>query len=169
MRPLTLIPAIHRAAHAIGTFLEADRELPVTQAEAHVLAHLAAHGDSTVGQIHLEFGHKRSTLTSILNRLEARGLITCRVNESDRRSFLIGLTPGGQMLARDVLKKLSQVEEEVLEAFRPADGKNALGVLGAVTSSLEGRLDEPQRTQRTLSKNAKDFLVNNTDPSVRQQ
>lgn len=136
MNPLILIPAIHRAAHAIAAFLEAD-DVPVTQAEAHVLAHLAARGDSTVGQINVEFGHKRSTLTSILNRLEARGLITCRVNESDRRSFLIGLTPAGSLLAQNVLQKLSELEEEILSAFSARDQKSALWVLSAVTTVVE--------------------------------
>lgn len=140
MKPLTLIPAIHRAAHAIATLIDANGKLAVTQAEAQVLAHLAAHGASTVGQIHSEFGHKRSTLTSILNRLEARGLITCSVNESDRRSFLIGLTPAGQMLARDVLKKLSQLEEKILESFPPQDRERAFGILAAVTTATRGEL-----------------------------
>jgi DNA-binding MarR family transcriptional regulator len=134
MNQLTLIPAVHRAAHAIAAFLDSDGDLPVTQAEAHVLAHLSASGDCTVGQIHEEFGHKRSTLTSILNRLEARDLITCRVNDSDRRSFLIGLTPAGQLLADRVLEKLSQLEKEILGAFSPRDQKSALGVLSAVNS-----------------------------------
>ncbi len=130
--PLLLIPALHRAAHAIATFLDAEPDLEVTPAEAHVLAHLADHGDSTVGQIHVELGHKRSTLTSILNRLESRGLITCLVNAEDRRSFMIGLTPTGEMLARAVLEKLQELEHEIFGAFSPHDQKNALWVLTAV-------------------------------------
>jgi DNA-binding MarR family transcriptional regulator len=131
---LVLIPAIHRAAHAIATFLDADANLQVTQAEAHVLAHLASRGDSTVGQIHVEFGHKRSTLTSILNRLEARELITCRVNSADRRSLLIGLTATGQKIAASILEKLQEFENEILGAFSPRDQKNAAWVLAAVTT-----------------------------------
>lgn len=132
-----LIPAIHRAAHSIETFLDADPHLGVTQAEAHVLAHLAAHGDSSVGQIHVEFGHKRSTLTSILNRLESRELITCKVNPRDRRSLMIGLTPHGESLAQTVLDRLERLEAEILAAFSPRDQKNALWVLTAVNTVVE--------------------------------
>ena len=134
---LILIPAIHRAAHAIATFLAGDPNLQVTQAEAHVLAHLASDGDSTVGQIHSHFGHRRSTLTSILNRLEAGELITCRVNEADRRSLLIGLSPAGKTLARTVLEKLQTLEKEILEGYAPRDRKNALSVLEAVSTAVE--------------------------------
>ena len=137
MTQLALIPAIHRAAHAIGAFLEADAALPVTQAEAHVLAHLAARGRCTVGQIHAEFGHKRSTLTSILNRLEERALITCEVNESDRRSLTIGLTPSGAPLAQSIFDELLALEQEVLTAFSSRDQKSALWVLLAVKTVVE--------------------------------
>lgn len=134
---LLLIPAIHRAAHAIATFLDADPDLAVTQAEAHVLAHLAARGRCTVGQIHAEFGHKRSTLTSILNRLEERSFITCQVNEADRRSLMIDLTPPGELLATAILKKLTELEQEILGAFSPRDQKTALWVLTVVNTVVD--------------------------------
>jgi DNA-binding MarR family transcriptional regulator len=82
----------------------------------------------------VEFGHKRSTLTSILNRLEARELITCRVNSADRRSLLIGLTATGQKIAASILEKLQEFENEILGAFSPRDQKNAAWVLAAVTT-----------------------------------
>ena len=140
MKPLTLIPAIHRAAHAIATFVDADTSLPVTQAEAHVLAHLAARGDCTVGEIHKEFGHKRSTLTSILNRLEDRSLITCQVNLADKRSLMIGLTQAGNALADHILSQLAALEAEIMGAFSPRDQKNALWVLTAVRTVVEKEL-----------------------------
>lgn len=135
--PVILIPAIHRAAHAIATFLGAEPYLGVTQAEAHVLAHLAAHGNSSVGQIHAEFGHRRSTLTSILNRLEEREMITCAVNPRDRRSLMIGLTPRGELLAHSVLAKVQDLEKEILRVFSPREQKTALEVLAAVTTVVE--------------------------------
>jgi DNA-binding MarR family transcriptional regulator len=134
---LTLIPAIQRAAHSIAAFLESDPNLPVTQAEAHVLAHLAARGSCTVGQIHAEFGHKRSTLTSILNRLEERGLITCQVNQSDRRSLMIGLTHAGEVLARVILNELLALETEIVSAFSARDQKSALWILTAVKTVVD--------------------------------
>lgn len=134
---LTLIPAIHRAAHAIASFLDADPELKVTQAEAHILAHLSEQGDSSVGQIHLAFGHKRSTLTSILNRLEDRALVTCRVHPKDRRSLVIGLTAAGETFALEVHQKLLELEQEILGAFSARDQKSALWLLTAVKTVAE--------------------------------
>lgn len=131
---LALIPAIHRAAHAIAAYVDAETNMKITQSEAHILAHLAAHGSSSVGQIYSAFGHKRSTLTSILNRLEDRGLVTCTVHETDKRSFLIGLTPDGEILAHGIHRKLKELEEEILGAFSPRDQNSALWLLTAVTT-----------------------------------
>jgi DNA-binding MarR family transcriptional regulator len=101
--------------------LDRAADLGVTQAEAHVLSHLAAHGPSTVGEIHQAFGHKRSTLTSVLDRLEARELITREVHAEDRRSFIVALTRQGRALATKAADHLEQIEAEVRKRFTRAD------------------------------------------------
>ena len=87
----SLIVAIHRMTHQLAIALERG-ELGVDQPEAHVLSHLAEHDEATVTEIHRTFGHKRSTLTSVLDRLEAKGLIERVVNTADRRSFIIKMS-----------------------------------------------------------------------------
>lgn len=131
---LRLIPALQRAEHALSAFIDAQTNLRLTPSDAFVLAHLATHGPSSVGQIYSAFGHKRSTLTSILNRLEDRELVTCTVHEVDKRSFLIDLTPRGEMIARDIYEKLVNLEAEILRAFPSRDQKNILELLSAVTA-----------------------------------
>lgn len=70
-------PSRERAPHLIGIYVERSAgELGITQAEAHVLAELYRHGPTQIATLHREFGHKRSTLASILDRLERRKLIT---------------------------------------------------------------------------------------------
>ena len=109
----TLVFAIHRMTHEIAVALE-RANLGVSQAEAHILAHLAENGDSTVGDIHRTFGHKRSTLTSILDRLEARQLIERVLNSRDRRSLLVKLTDSGKPVARAVRAWMRRLENDVM-------------------------------------------------------
>jgi DNA-binding MarR family transcriptional regulator len=85
----------------------------VTQAEAHVLAQLHRHGAQTVGELQRRFGHKRSTLTNVLDRLDLRGLIERRVNPHDRRSFIVATTREGGRAARQVTRVLDDLEREV--------------------------------------------------------
>ena len=107
-----LVFAIHRMTHEIAVALE-RADLGVNQPEAHILAHLVQNGDSSVAEIHRTFGHKRSTLTSVLDRLEARELIRREVHPQDRRSFVINLTDAGARVARDVHAWLQHLEANV--------------------------------------------------------
>ena len=142
--PLELIPHIHRATHRIGMWLEKNESLGVTQAEAHLLAHLAASGPSTVGDLHRSLGHRRSTLTSVLDRLEARALIVRDVAPGDRRSFVVALTSKGSTLAEKTLRALAAMERVVLRELEKAE-------MQAVTSALE-RIGHTEETARAIKK-----------------
>lgn len=126
---LRLIPHIHRATHRIGLHVAGLDDPSVNQAEAHVLAHLAASGASTVGDVHRAFGHKRSTLTSILDRLERRKLIVRTSDARDRRTFLIGLTGPGLSAARRVVAHLAAFEAKALKGATQEDVRTFLRVL----------------------------------------
>jgi DNA-binding MarR family transcriptional regulator len=107
-----MIGDIERAAHLIGAHI--DRAgLGVTQAEAHVLAQLARHGPATVGELHRTFGHKRSTLTSVLDRLEERGYVTRTVNPQDGRSLIVTTTRAGGRVAKHVMRVLDELEDAI--------------------------------------------------------
>jgi DNA-binding MarR family transcriptional regulator len=128
-----MIAEIERAAHLIGVQLEhAASDLGLTQAEAHVLAQLARRGSLTVGDLHREFGHKRSTLTNVLDRLETRSLVERSVNPGDRRSFVVSLTVDGERVARRVAAILDQLERAVGGEVQARD----LAGVRAVASAL---------------------------------
>lgn len=110
---LEIIFSIHRTTHRIGLFIQ--RHMPgLTQAEAHILCHLHESGDSTISDLHRAFAHKRSTLTSVLDRLVASGLVTREPSEKDRRSFLVELTAAGRKKAAKVHRLLESLEAGVL-------------------------------------------------------
>jgi DNA-binding MarR family transcriptional regulator len=93
----------------------------VSQGEAHVLAQLESEGPSTISVLHSAFAHRRSTLTSILDRLVAAGLVQREVHAADRRSFLISLTPRGHLLASKIHRALARLETDVGRHVGAAD------------------------------------------------
>lgn len=111
---LQLIPNVHRATHRIGLEIARCPGVSVNQGEAHILAHLHGQGESSIAELHRALAHKRSTLTSILDRLAERKLITRAVDPSDRRSFRIQLTPEGAHAAARIHDQLEAIEKEVL-------------------------------------------------------
>jgi DNA-binding MarR family transcriptional regulator len=111
-----VILELQRATHAAGVHLEELlADAGISQGEAHVLALLADSAAHTVGELQRDLGHRPSTLTGILDRLESRGLIRRALNEADRRSFLVSLTRTGQTAARSVMSALRQIEQSALE------------------------------------------------------
>jgi DNA-binding MarR family transcriptional regulator len=117
---LRLVPPVHRATHRIGLLLQASG-LGVDQGEAHVLAQLAEAGPCSIAALNEAFAHRRSTLTSILDRLESRGLLRREAHPGDRRSFLVRPTTRGRALARRVHAALAKLETGVARQVSPAD------------------------------------------------
>ena len=128
---LRLILQIHRTTHQIGLYIERSG-LGLNQGEAHILAYLASAGDSTVGELHKAFAHKRSTLTSVLDRLAEHRLIRREVRSEDRRSFVVSLTPAGKALARKIHRHLATLEKAALRGAGPGKTKAFADVIGAV-------------------------------------
>jgi DNA-binding MarR family transcriptional regulator len=142
--PLRLIPEIHRATHRIGIYLENIPDLGITQGEAHILSHLAAAGDSTIAELHRALAHRRSTLTSILDRLAARGFITRDTGAKDRRTFVVGLTKKGKKVAAEVYRELAQLEAQALARI----SRENLRSLNSVLQSLEAAAELPLPRKR---------------------
>jgi len=130
--PLRFVHPVHRATHRIGLYLDNLREPGLTQGEAHILALLAHRSPAKVADLHRGLAHKRSTLTSILDRLASRRLVTRAVGKTDRRTFLVTLTTKGRKLARRISRHLSDLERSVIARVTAADIKGFNNVVIAL-------------------------------------
>jgi DNA-binding MarR family transcriptional regulator len=142
--PLQIIHPVHRATHRIGLYLEDLGERGLTQGEAHILAILADSGSATIAELHRGLAHKRSTLTSILDRLAARNFVRREVGEIDRRTFVVSLTRRGRQLARRVSRHLAALERAVRRRVRAADLEAFEKVIAAVTEEAQRGVQRKQ-------------------------
>ncbi|MGZ3663893.1 MAG: MarR family winged helix-turn-helix transcriptional regulator [Ktedonobacterales bacterium] len=132
-----IVPAIERATHMMALWIERTfGDLRLTQAEAHVLAYLASHALCTINDLHRSFGHKRSTLTSILDRLEERGWIARAGHPTSRRLVLVELTEAGREVAQRVTEALHALESRVLARTGDTDAAAFLRVLRVLEEEL---------------------------------
>ncbi len=138
VRRLSLVPGVHRATHRIGLWLEAAQPpLDVTQGEAHLLAHLAEAGACSVAELHRAFAHKRSSLTTYLDRLEGRGYVSRTPHPADRRSFLVSLTASGSSAAARVHRRLGALEAAALRRLSERDIHALRAALQALQDATE--------------------------------
>ena len=133
-KPLRLIPEVHRATHRIGIFLDS---LGITQGEGHILSHLAASGDTSIAELHRALAHRRSTLTSILDRLAERRFITRESDPKDRRSFIVRLCARGKAVAARVHHELARIEESALKGVNGRQSQSVVKVLQALEKSAD--------------------------------
>jgi DNA-binding MarR family transcriptional regulator len=77
----------------------------------------------------------------MLDRLELRKLVSRRSNASDRRSWMIDVTPDGKALAERLRKEYTTFEEQLLKRIKARDlqGFEAVtAVIGDVTNVALG-------------------------------
>jgi DNA-binding MarR family transcriptional regulator len=132
-----IIPALERATHAVALWVErAFGEPRLSQAEAHVLAYLAAHAPCPINDLHHSFSHKRSTLTSLLDRLEHRGWVRRAAHPTSRRLVQIELTAAGHQVAARVAAAVSELEQHLRARVGARDAATFLSVLHALEEEL---------------------------------
>src|SRR5205823_8115160 len=105
----------------------------------HLLAHLHRADGCSIGDLHLAFAHKRSTLTSYLDRLEAARLVRRLLRPEDRRSFSVELTAKGRRAARAVHSRLAALERRVRKKAKAKDLTGYHAVLAAIERGVAER------------------------------
>ena len=111
--------------------------LNVTDLEVHVLWHLR-NGGRTPAELLQAFGIQPSTLTGVLDRLETRGLIGRSRHPTDRRSYLLMLTPAGKRAALTVRQVLDGFEADVRKRTGAEELTSFFAVVDAIDEVIGG-------------------------------
>lgn len=110
---------LHRAAQHMRAGLdEAAKAHGLSGARDWIVLSALAAGPR---QTQLALGHSlgvdKTTMTSLLDRMEARGLITRSTDRHDRRARIPELTDRGERVQREVASARDQVEADLLGGF----------------------------------------------------
>lgn len=80
----------------------------------------------------------KSTITSLLSKMERQGLVRREAHHSDKRSVRIYLTDLGKEKAFQVEKVFLSVDELAVREISPEDREKLLQLLRSVLTALEG-------------------------------
>jgi MarR family transcriptional regulator, organic hydroperoxide resistance regulator len=81
----------------------------------------------------------KATLTGVVKTLEARGLITRRVSDTDRRLVNLELTPAGATLMRELYPAFNAAEAEVVSGLSPRKLSELTNSLRSIVTDLEAK------------------------------
>lgn len=127
-----------RAAHVIlEEFHSMLRPHRMRVPEWRVLATLSGGESYTVGALARATLFKQPTLSKLLDRLEARGLVRRLPGGTDQRQSLVELTPKGRRRIRPVAAEARRKEAETLARFRPSDVRAFKRLLARFTAGYE--------------------------------
>jgi len=140
-----VVPAEVQAFHArVMSRLMADlagliHEHELTPAQISTLFRLRSR-DLTVSQVGSQLGLTAPTVSHLVDRLAARGLVERRTSAEDARRREIALTPAGLHFLDAFDTGLAASLERLLSGVPAADLERLAGALGAVLA----RLDDPR-------------------------
>ncbi|HEX7421249.1 MAG TPA: MarR family transcriptional regulator [Thermoanaerobaculia bacterium] len=141
MKPLRYLSPIHKSSRQIGVYFERELEgTGILPQEGHLLSYLRSYAPCPVGELVAVFGLRGSTATSVLDRMEERGLIARRDNPEDRRSFLLELTAEGRRLAGLVQGYVEKLESGIRRRVSAADEEGFKAVMAAIAAATEVKI-----------------------------
>lgn len=127
----TALTQLLAATHVVlGSLGRVATEHSLTLGGAHLIVLLPDDGDVQMKTLQAASGNKASTMSSMIDRLEERNLVTRVRSRHDRRSVEVGLTPDGRRIAADIRSALSAEATRLAEAGVDLDG------LGSITHRI---------------------------------
>ena len=135
--PLQVVSPLHRALRQVTIALtRRSRALGIVGRHGHVLSYLSVYGPCTIAQLRKVFGHPPSTMTSLLDRLVADGLVLREPDPDDRRTFRVSITAAGRRQGERARAMVEAFEGEILKEIDPGDlrgFRRVVEVIGDVT------------------------------------
>jgi DNA-binding MarR family transcriptional regulator len=121
-------------------------DLAVTAQEGQVLAFVGARDGVPVTAIVRLLGVSKSTVTSLLKRLESAGLMQRGGNPDDARSWLVFATAKGRRVGAVARERVLQLELRIQQRVTDADMRALARIVEAVTA--ETGIDLPAEAPR---------------------
>lgn len=135
---LQYLSPIHRASRQIALYLEPHCiGVGLSTTESHLVLYLNSYSPATASELHRVFGVKRSTLTSMIDRLTEKGWVARELSPTDRRSFLVLLTPAGRKLAIRIKNLVEDLEDKISARVTHNALRGFLAVMKAITEVTE--------------------------------
>ncbi|BBO83290.1 hypothetical protein DSCO28_38560 [Desulfosarcina ovata subsp. sediminis] len=114
-----------------------DRRYELTVPQVVCLRKLLSDGELSPGQLAKAIYLSQATVTGIIDRLEAKGLVTRERSTVDRRKILVRLTDRGTRTANDVPWPLQEGFSEKLNALDEAEKKQIDATLKQLVEMME--------------------------------
>ncbi|NPV58899.1 MAG: MarR family transcriptional regulator [Actinobacteria bacterium] len=116
------------------------RENSITFAQFKAILLLSKAGSQTLGQLSEGLSRARCTVTGLVDRLEAKGLVKRKRSREDRRLVYVSLTDKGKELAQELREKvvpeITRLGERIMARLTETEAAALLGALGKLNEGI---------------------------------
>ena len=114
---------------AVAIFVEECRAYDLTPVQYAALVAIRTHPGIDATRLSAVFAFDRSTLGSVIERLEAKLLVERKPSPEDKRVKLLHLTKAGAALLRDIVASVDRAQARMLQPLKAADRKILLALM----------------------------------------
>lgn len=114
---------------AVALFVEECNAFDLTPVQYAALIAIHTHPGIDATRLSAVIAFDRSTLGSVIERLEAKKLVDRKPSNEDKRVKLLYLTKAGAAMLRDIMPSVEKAQARMLQPLKPADRKVLLALL----------------------------------------
>ncbi len=114
---------------AVSIFLDECEDFDLTPVQYAALVAIRAYPGIDATRLSAVIAFDRSTLGSVINRLEAKTYITRKAGPNDKRTKLLYLAPTGTALLRKILKSVDRAQMRMLKLLTMSEQKTLMTLL----------------------------------------
>jgi DNA-binding MarR family transcriptional regulator len=111
--------------------------LEVSERELALMRSLAAEGPMIIKDLGARFNVPVSTMTGLVDRMEAKGVLRRAPGRRDRRSIELELTPAGARSLREHARHIRTIAAAMLDALPARDQTMLITILRRIRERLE--------------------------------
>ncbi len=113
------------------------REFGITVDQWSVLKNLKQRADLSQKELADYCGKDQPTLTRIVDLLVRKNLVERKANPSDRRSFVVHLTPAGEQKINTLAAQVGEIRMQAWKNLDDADFEDLKRILNTIYDNLE--------------------------------
>ncbi len=135
---------------AVAIFMEECKAFDLTPVQYAALVAIRTHPGIDATRLSAVIAFDRSTLGSVIERLEAKKYVERKPAREDKRVKLLHLTRSGATVLREIMPSVDRAQVRMLQPLKPADRKALLALMAQLVDLNNEASRVPLRAEDAL-------------------
>ena len=135
---------------AVSIFMEECRAFDLTPVQYAALIAIHTHPGIDATRLSAVIAFDRSTLGSVIERLQAKDFVERKPAPEDKRIKLLYLTKPGAAILREIIPAVERAQARMLEPLKPTERKALMGLMSQLVDLNNEASRVPLRAEDAL-------------------